>query len=562
MNYMKSILAILFSIMLILAGCTNDGVSESPTPSAPTETEKVTSPVATEEPQESKETTNHLDINIIEASTENKYEATVSEFDLGKMEYTTDYGRVMPYNIKGIIGVPEGEGPFPLVLITHGSHSNDDESKRFDTGYDYLVKYMAKNGYITVSMDMSKPYIWKYGDNDDRIKSIPVANDHMESLLKANDGNNPGYPVELEGKIDLEKIGLIGHSRGGETIYDIAIDQSNRDVDIKAILAIAPTLFFKRDWPDVDVAILVPEYDGDIIQLDGFSMYRVLNSERQGLGNHYVTMLMGANHNYFNRNIERNDATFAGVEDISDQLTREQQESFLVKYAVGFFDSTFMGKNYHFINAHNPQPEIMYSFDVTAMFKSSQAVDLVDVKTTDDFIAAESIDIEYTIDSWFYKDDKVIIDTVTSGIEPYNLRPLINMKWEKSGSSVTITPSTKDFSDFSALTLDMVIDSADELNQADTSQRFTIGLKDANRNLSKIVLPENLNALAKKPGKVDSYDLDGIAITNWSVATPLSSINLPLSEFKDVDLKQIESIELIFDQTASGSIYIDSIFLQ
>lgn len=38
-----------------------------------------------------------------------------------------------------------------LVLITPGSHSNDDESKRFDTGFDYLVQFLAENGYIAVS---------------------------------------------------------------------------------------------------------------------------------------------------------------------------------------------------------------------------------------------------------------------------------------------------------------------------------------------------------------------------------------------------------------------------
>ncbi|MNJ38623.1 Alpha/beta hydrolase family protein [compost metagenome] len=420
---------------------------------------------------------------------------------------------------------------------------------------------MAENGYVTVSMDMSKPYIWKYGDNDDDEKSIPVANDHVESLLKANKGDNPGYPVDLKDKIDFEKIGLIGHSRGGETIFDIAMDQKNREIDIKAILSVAPTMLFEKKWPDTNVAILVPEYDGDVIQLDGFNMYRILNSEGQKNRNHYVTLLKGANHNYFNRNIQINDALMRSTEDISDQLTREQQESFLMDYAVGFFDSSFRGNNEHFINIHNPQPDKMYGLDVKSMFRSEQAVDLVDVDTTDDFIAEGAI-IEATTDSWFYKDDKILIDTITSGLEPYNLRALINIKWEKSDSRVIISPRVQDFSKFTSLTLNMVIDSADELNQPNNSQRFTIGLRDVDGNFSKIVLPEGLNALDYTSGKIDSTQVFEETLYYWSVASPISAINLPLNEFKDVNLKRIESIEMIFDQTDSGSVYIDSILLQ
>lgn len=68
----------------------------------------------------------------------------------------------MPYRLKGLIGVPDGSGPFPLVIIFHGSHSNDDESLRFGTGYDYLVEALAGQGIVTASLDISKAYIWKY----------------------------------------------------------------------------------------------------------------------------------------------------------------------------------------------------------------------------------------------------------------------------------------------------------------------------------------------------------------------------------------------------------------
>lgn len=543
---MKKILMVLILTMIISVGCSTEKISESPETTEISETTKMS------------DTTSNLNLYDIETAKGNEYQALVTKFDLGKKEYLSKAGKIMPYNIRGIIGVPEGDGPFPLILITHGSHSNDDESKRFDTGFDYLVEDWAKNGYIAVSMDMSKPYIWKYGDSDDDEKSIPVANDHIENLILANEGNNPGYGADLKGKIDFDKLALVGHSRGGETIFDIADDQVSRGIHVKAMLSIAPTSLFEREMPDMDIAIIVSEYDGDV-QFDGYNMYSMLSAKSKGL--HFVTLLMKGNHNYFNRNIQKNDSWSSRFENVDDQLTREQQESFLANYAVGFFDSVLLGNHNDFINANSPQPNKMYGFDVKTMYRTSKRLELADVTTTDDF-QAEGADMEATIDSWFYKLDKILIDTVTSGIEPFNTRSLINIKWTSRNSRVILSPKVQDFTKHGALTLNMVIDSADELNKKDASQQFTVELKDSAGNLSRVILPENLNALGYTPGEIGHTPLEDLDLTYWSTASPISSINLPLSEFKNLDLGHIEAISLIFDKTDSGSIYIDSITLQ
>lgn len=536
---MKQFFYVFMILALVLTGCSNGGKTGSSEPI---------------------ETVRYLDITNLNASQGNPYKAAVAEFDLGKKEYLSLAGKIMPYNIKGIIGVPQGDGPFPLILITHGSHSNDDESKRFDTGYDYLVAALAEHGYIAVSMDMSKPYIWKYGDNDDQEKSLPVARDHMESLMKANAGSDPGYGIDLKGKIDLGKIGLIGHSRGGETIFEIAADQATRGINIQALLALAPTsLFDREEWPDSQVAILVPEYDGDVIGLDGFNIYRFLDAE--GKGSYYATLLMKANHNYFNRNITRNDAAMSKFADTTDQLTREQQEKFLQEYAIGFFNASLRKSPDGFIDPDAAQPNKMYGWDVKTLFTAAGAVDLADVKTTEGF-QGEGARVEATVDSWFFKDDKILIDTVTSGIEPYNLRPLLHVQWEGKGGQVTIAPKVHDFSQHTALTLNLVIDSADELNQPDLSQRFTVALTDTAGNITKLILPEGLNALAYTPGRVDSTPLYEENLYYWSTPSPISCVNLPLREFHNIDLEQVQSVRLIFDQTDRGSIYIDSITIQ
>ncbi len=523
-------------------------------------------PVEDNNVEEIKETSKDYKIYNIETSKSNNYEAEIKEFDLGAKEYLSNANRIMPYNIKGLIGVPKGEGKFPLILITHGSHSNDDESKRFDTGFDYLVKDLAENGFIAISMDMSKPYIWKYGDNDDEEKSLPVANDHIVNLSLANKGEDPGFGIDLKDKIDFDKVALVGHSRGGETIFDIVNDQADKGVDIKSILSIAPTFIFDREWPDMDTAVLVPEFDGDIVSLDGFSSYEALKLNSKGF--HSVTLLTKANHNYFNRNIERNDASMIkDEEELKEQLSREEQEEFTMNFAVDFFNKTLLGKEDVFLSSEKTQANMMYGFDVKTMYLLDQAVDLVDIKTTDNF-KGKDVTIELKNDSWFYKHDEIIIDTITAGIgditdldDPYMIRPLINITWEITDSRVELTPNTSDFSKFSGLTFNMVIDSASELNLKE-SQHFTIELRDRSGNTSNLVLPEKLNALGYTPGETEYTELGDEKLYYWSNLSPLASLNLPLSEFEGVDLENIEYITLIFDKTDTGSIYIGSVYLQ
>src|SRR6185436_16158094 len=52
--------------------------------------------------------------------------------------------------LNGRVWFPEGEGPFPLVLIVHGNH---DMTQFSDPGYGYLGELLASRGFILVSVD-------------------------------------------------------------------------------------------------------------------------------------------------------------------------------------------------------------------------------------------------------------------------------------------------------------------------------------------------------------------------------------------------------------------------
>jgi hypothetical protein len=151
------------------------------------------------------------------------------------------------FPVNGRVWYPAGDGPFPLVLIVHGNHKMQQYS---DPGYAYLGELMASRGFIFVSVDEN---------------FFNAA--FMSGLSRENDGR--GWMLlqhlkvwrewnRIEGnpffeKVDMNNIGLIGHSRGGEAAAiagnfnrlsrypDDATVTFDFGFSIKAIIAIAPS---------------------------------------------------------------------------------------------------------------------------------------------------------------------------------------------------------------------------------------------------------------------------------------------------------------------------------
>jgi dienelactone hydrolase len=142
--------------------------------------------------------------------------------------------------------VPDGSGPFPLVLIVHGNHEMAEFS---DPGYRYLGELLSSRGFICASIDEN---FLNSGFFDDLPKQQAVRGwmllEHLKQWLAwSRDANNP-----LGAKIDFNQIALIGHSRGGEaaataalfnqmTFYpDDARIQFDYHYPIRSVVAIAP----------------------------------------------------------------------------------------------------------------------------------------------------------------------------------------------------------------------------------------------------------------------------------------------------------------------------------
>lgn len=112
--------------------------------------------------------------------------------------------------LNGTVWHPDGPGPYPLVLCVHGNHQAMDRS---DTGYAYLGELLASRGFIFVSVDENfLDNDWgelRWGENAVRGWLLLK---HLEVWRRWNrETDNPFF-----GRVDLNRIALIGHSRGGE----------------------------------------------------------------------------------------------------------------------------------------------------------------------------------------------------------------------------------------------------------------------------------------------------------------------------------------------------------
>ncbi len=257
----------------------------------------------------------------------------------------------LPLNAR--VWMPEGEGPFPLVLVVHGNHSMQDFS---DPGYAYLGEFLASKGMILASVDenfINASWTDLFGrlekENDARGWLL------LEHLRVWSQWNQEASHPLFE-KADMEKIALIGHSRGGEAVGHAAMlndleyypdDASIKlgyHFNIRGIVAIAPvdgqympggsgTKFENVDYLSIHGA-----QDGDVTSFAGAMQYERIKFTDSAYHFKSAVYISGANHGQFNTSWGDNDfgVTFKGILNLG-QLMRASEQQEVAKVYIGAF---------------------------------------------------------------------------------------------------------------------------------------------------------------------------------------------------------------------------------
>ena len=187
------------------------------------------------------------------------------------------------FPLDGLVWLPEGHGPFPLVLMVHGNHAMGDFS---ESGYAYLGTHLASHGFIAVSVDedfLNGSWAGDWGGAEQLVRAWFLLL-HVDQWRTWN--ADPASP--LHGLVDLDRVALIGHSRGGEAASIAAsiapldvpprggLDPWPTGLQIQAVVAIAPSDSQYGSavvLRGVDLLELAGGYDGDARAWSGIRQY-------------------------------------------------------------------------------------------------------------------------------------------------------------------------------------------------------------------------------------------------------------------------------------------------
>ncbi len=293
-----------------------------------------------------------------------------------------------PVNLSG--------GPFPLIVFLHGNHVTSTNGTNALTqwpltgnqtaipsylGYEYIAKVLASYGDIVISISSNGINGQNQGADQGTLARAELIHEHLDLWNAFNTGQTtitstagmaasatplpiPAAVVALgalfKGKVNMNDVGLMGHSRGGEGVVDeVRYNEGLESVHpetrygIQAIVALAPTDFNRYTETDVPMAVVLPYLDGDVSDLAGVHYFDditpggVAYDPTKDVAPRDAIVVMGANHNFFNT-VWTPGNGYPAVDDWArtgipspaapfNQLTAAQEMGVGLAYVTGYF---------------------------------------------------------------------------------------------------------------------------------------------------------------------------------------------------------------------------------
>jgi hypothetical protein len=478
--------------------------------------------------------------------------------------------------INGLLRVPQGPGPFPLVLIVHGNHSPEENST---PGYGYLLELLASQGMIAGSVDCNFLNGFSFGENDGR------AIVHLEHIKQFQLWNQQsGHP--LCGQVDLAHVMIAGHSRGGEAVGHashfnrldavvpnlgdppVPLDGSRGlgpyHFNLKAVVAIAPT---ENQYQPVNGPVVIKDNyvilhgsrDGDVWPFPGSQTYDrahpidLDHPTQEAEGFKSLLWIYGANHNFFNSVWAKEGNPF---------ISRADQETIAKVYFSAIAQGVLQRRSQYLNLLKDAQGSqqagwISPTIRLVSQYQDPQRLFIVHYEE-DSVLTTTSPPVAGRIDSTNITAQELSFNQGASG-NLYQQTKGLKVSWDAAGNRyvITLNPGGLPLGTLHLIALRSG-QSNDSKNLIDKLQNFTLALSDGTHTYG--VKAANIAPLP--------YPAD-INFPQGTRRSVMQTLRIPLRLFSEqgVDVYNLRQISLLFDEpivgttTVRGSLYFDEIQL-
>lgn len=510
--------------------------------------------------------------------------------------------RNMPVRLNGLIGVPSrGDGPFPVVVILHGTHPgcplddmgvdrwpcDPDVEQRNYSGFAYLVSALADAGYVVLAPNINAENTFGFGE--------PVAGERLEQLIglhlqglaeaAAGGDNRFGDDVRLAGRADLSRLALIGHSRGGDASFALANDPDVLSGSlgygpVDGVLQVAAAAASVDPWTSISapLATILAGCDGDVVDQVGQAYFEGPRLAPDQTAWAASVWLDRANHNAFNTILPGDMAVQRDRPDCEPLLDGKAQRAWLVDYATDFLTTLFAddpvaighAKERLGIDVTTAAPDALYGQPARVAFLAPAA----DRQTV--MIPADTDELQTSRLGGAVTADNLTSDFCPKGFYSAQTLPGSEpcrrnyvtvpgqpahavVSWETPGAALrfALPEGVGDLSAFSTLSLRAAVDPASPLNPAGQPQAISVQITDSAGNSAAVHTRPDEPALGFPPGLMQDSSVTETGFFTGRV--PLTTIRFPLSSFAGVDLSDIAEVALLFDQTSSGALFVSDI---
>ncbi|MDO5501799.1 MAG: alpha/beta hydrolase [Actinomycetia bacterium] len=457
----------------------------------------------------------------------------------------------IPLNAR--VWYPSGAGPFPLVLLVHGNTSSVEFSEE---GLGYLGEHLASHGVIAASIDenfLNTTLLDSAGgaEGADLARAVLIL-EHLD-FWRAQADSDLG---PLTGGVDLSRIGVLGHSRGGEAAAVAAHLNAQRDdpQSIVAVMALAPSegQIFRDEQPivlqDVSYLVLHGSHDVDVGSFAGSSQYARVVPGRNGLK--AALYVGGGNHSQFNASWGRRDIGNGLPKlfiDTGALISPEDQQRVARGYVTAFAGTALLGAEHRaLLQDHRAGRSWLPQTRYISAYADGGAQVLYDAQGSSLWPCIEVFGSaaarEHDLPLRRGASDNRALEVTAAGGAPDGADPdgADGGVWLRGGEQVSLSES-------GVLSLDVSVASGT------TAQAIQVVVADATGAEATIDLP------AAVPAPIGGQPLKLSWMRPGSPVEPvLQTVRIPAEQLAGLDLESLAAVSVRSPATASG-LYVDNV---